>query len=65
MDNIPTNEAKKLNVSKGSKFDSKNSVKLATKDAVGMVYSKVSGRSVAVDLHFLSILHCMVRYGNY
>ena len=28
-------------------------------------YLKVSGRSVAVDLQFLSILHCMVRYGNY
>ena len=28
-------------------------------------YLKVSGRCVAVDLQFLSILQCMVRYGNY
>ena len=28
-------------------------------------YLKVSGRCVPVDLQFLSILQCMVRYGNY
>ena len=28
-------------------------------------YLKVSGRCVPVDLQFLSILQCIVRYGNY